>query len=208
MLNKKIFTLKDRPELQRNFMLILCFVSILLLFCIVGVLLVLDKQAPRGIDTSESDAYFSGCTLLEADCADVDCGFYASCGDDHYKVCRIYDCAGVYGIFTKNAEDKIETKNEAKPDQQAIAAEAAACTGTMEVLNKECTEGKEKITLKLQTAGDCEVGNIALVYGDEGGRPSEFSMVDADTYQVVAETCDEVTQIIPASASGMELVLQ
>ena len=206
MLNKKVFTLKDKPELQRNFMLTMCLIFILLLFYIVGVLLLMNKNLPAGIDTSESDALFPNCTLLETDCTDITCGFYSSC--ESHDVCRVYDCDGSYGIFSKDAEGKIATKNETKPDQEAIAQEVAACSGSMELLNTQCVEGQKLIAVKLETAGQCPVGDFALVYGNEGTRPSQFIQQEDGSYLITATTCDEVTEIIPASVDGVSIELE
>jgi hypothetical protein len=118
----------------------------------------------------------------------------------------VYDCDDSYGIFSKDTEGKIATKNETKPDQEAIAQEVAACSGSMELLNTQCVEGQKLIAVKLETAGQCPIGDFALVYGNEG-TGHQFIQQEDGSYLIKATTCDEVTNH-PASVDGISIELE
>jgi len=188
-------------------MFLLCSIFILLLLYIVGVLImmrgnfnVLQKNAAL-----DSDAYFADCKLLEKDCNDTSCNLYTWCGDGDHSVCRIYDCGNNYGIFTKDLNNKIKTERKAKPDMKALDAQKDACSGSMQILQQDCVEGKMQVKVKLNTKGECKINTFALIYKDAGAQPNEFVSLGGDTYQITAYSCGTIDEIVPGTKDGIAL---
>jgi hypothetical protein len=199
------FSLKDNPELIREFLFLLCFIFILLLIYMVGGVLLTKDHYQKKSDTAESDAFFSGCALAEKDCATSQCNLYTWCGDGTYQTCRIYDCGSTYGIYTKDVEGQVRTRNEAKSDMMARAEKEKACHGIMQILEQGCKEGKFQAKVKLTTQGECEIGSFALFFEDGVARPNEFVRQEDGTYVITSYYCGALQEIVPGTKEGIAL---
>jgi len=202
MENKEVEAKKDRTVPVRTFMYALCLIFIVLLVYIVGGLILTKNNYG---DTSESDAFFPGCSLKDKECNDSDCNMYLWCGDGDHSLCRIYDCDKEYGIFTKDTEGNIETRREAKPDTSAIAEKTEACGGTYSVLNQSCTEENLlQATVNIVTKGQCEIEIVMLkLKGDENLQASQFELPADGNYQITGYSCGEIEQVVPSAKGGI-----
>jgi hypothetical protein len=188
----------------RMFMFSLCSIFILLLIYIVGVLIMM-RGGFTGNTALDSDAYFKGCGILEKSCLDTHCNFYSRCDGGGHKDCRIYDCGNEYGIFIRELDNKIKTKREAKPDLKAIDDKRNACTGSMQVLEEKCLEGKTQATVKITTKGQCNIESFILSYENKGAKPAKSSAIGDGTYLVASDFCGKITKIVPVAEGGMSL---
>lgn len=196
-----------KSGLGRMLIFSLCMISLALLVYTAGTLFlardnhdILPKSA-----TEDSDVYFQDCKLLEKDCKDTSCNMYIWCGDGDHKVCRIYDCADTYGVFTTDLQDKIKTERKAKPDIEALQAQKDNCSGSIRRLEEKCVDEKMQVKVKLETKGKCEINTFALIYKDAGAQPNQFSAVGENTYLITAYGCGTVEQIIPGTKEGIAL---
>ena len=200
--------MKNKTESLRAFMFLFCFVFILLLTYIVGVLLYTrDNFEPTqtGEERINPDEYFKDCSILEPKCLDISCNYYSRCGDDNYDVCKIYDCADTFGVYTENLENKQAATRQAKTDFNAIKAKKESCVGKMDILSQECVEGKEQIKVKIVTEGECKIGGFAVVFEGAGTESNSFVAVEDNTYAITALACGTVSRIVPATENGISL---
>jgi len=198
---------KNKAEFLRTFVLLFCFIFALLLTYIVGALLY-TRDSIESRQTGEPmnfDEYFSDCNLLESECLDLGCKYYAQCGDGNYDVCRVYDCGDTYGVFTEDAAGKQEESKRKKPDLSAVAAKKKDCAGTMEVLSQDCVEGKEQVKVKIATQGECKIGGFTVIFEESGAESNDFTALGDDTYAITALSCGAVSQIVPATDDGVSL---
>lgn len=180
------------------FVLALCLVS--------GVFFFKDSLSPD--PAKNPDAHFKDCKILAENCVDVTkCGFNVYCGDGIFADCRVYDCDGNYGVYTKDVSGNINFKNEAKTDESAIKEVRDACDGTMQILSQDCVDNKMEMKLKLKTNGECEIENFATIYGDAGAQPNAFVALGNGVYSITANTCETISEIIPAARGGVGLNL-
>lgn len=209
MSEKKIkieYLMKNKAEFLRNFVFLFCLVFVLLITYIVGVLLYTkDSVQPQADESINPDEYFSGCSLLEPVCLDIDCKYYTQCGDGDYNTCRIYDCGDTYGVFTEDAAGKQEANKQQKPDLNAVAAKKKDCMGTMKILSQECVEEKEQIKVKIATQGECKIGGFTVIFEESGAEPNDFMALGDGTYGITALSCGTVSRIVPATDSGISL---
>lgn len=148
---------------------------------------------------------FESCGILEESCMDTSCAFYSSCGQSGWQSCKIYDCGNDYGIYFMDRDGKVTSKREAKPDNKAIEAEKEACKGTMEILEQNCADNKYQAKVKIATKGECKIGNFFIFDENDQSQPNNFTRLDDNTYVITSDVCKKITDIIPASVSGMAL---
>lgn len=197
----------SRTEFLRTFMFVFCFVFILLLTYIVGSLLYTKDSfiAQEGESRINPDEYFKDCQLLEKECLDIDCKYYTRCGDGIYKSCRVYDCDKEFGIYTEDMNGVQNTDKQSKPDMDAILAQKDACAGAMNIISDECVGNKEKIKVKITTAGECKIGLFTVNFEGLGTRDTDFVDLGDGTYEITAVTCGKVSKVVPATPNGISL---
>jgi len=204
--NEKVISFKNKTELIRTFIFMLCFIFILLLVYVVGTLLYMRSSYQNGYTTEmANDEYFENCELLADVCTNIDCEYYSYCGDESYEVCRVYDCDDTYGIFTENGKGVVNTKNEPKPDIVAISEQKKACNGSMQLLSEDCVDGKDVLKVEIKTEGECEIGGFTVIYEKIGARNNEFTALGDGLYTVTADTCGDLVKITPATKNGISL---
>lgn len=190
--------------------------ALLFLFCLILIFFLVymmrtpaqEQNNPNNNSSKttslDSDSYFKDCKVLMENCTDVNCTFYNSC-DGMQPECRIYDCGKEYGIFIKKADGKIETKTEAKPDVNAIAAEKDSCSGTMQIIEQKCVDNKFQAKIKLTTKGECKIGSFGVTMSEYGNVSSGFERQEDGTYVVTSDRCGTTTRIVPVTEDGMGL---
>ncbi len=199
-----------RAELLRVFIFIFCFLLVLLLAYVIGTLIYskdaqVTEESGSAAEVIDPDKYFKDCQLIQAKCLDIGCNYYPRCGDGHYEACRIYDCGDEIGVYTEDAEGKQNTERQAKPDKAAIEARKESCKGTMETLSDECVNGEEKIKVKIATEGKCEIVAFTLIFNEVQTKSNTFLSLGGGVYEITANSCGNVTQIIPATKGGVSL---
>jgi hypothetical protein len=205
MEKRKLSLFEDKTETARTFLFLSCLIGLILLVYIVGALVLTQNNYATKSATSDSDAFFMGCTLLEKDCLTDACPYTASCGDTDNAVCRIYDCGQEYGIYSKDIQGKIYTKRETKPDTAAIETEREDCSGSMQVVEQNCVNGAYVAKVQLSPKGECKVGNFIVVYTDEGIQKTQVTDLGNNAYSVEIDHCGTVAELTPVTVSGMYL---
>lgn len=198
----------SKAELLRVFILIFCFILLLLLAYVAGTLIYEKGDEPKGGKVAEvidPDEFFKDCQLIESKCLDISCNYYSRCGDGRYEACRIYDCGDKLGVYTEDVDGKQNTERQAKPDKAVIQKRKQSCKGTMETLSDECVEGKEKIRVKIVTEGECEIVAFTVIFNEAQTKPNTFASLGDDTYEITATSCGNVTRIVPATKGGISL---
>ncbi|MDD2242955.1 MAG: hypothetical protein PHI08_07760 [Bacteroidales bacterium] len=182
-------------------------VFVLVLFLVLGGFYFKSYLFP---DVAKSaDAHFKDCKILAKNCLDVtECGLNVYCGDGDYADCRIYDCNGSYGIFTKDISGNIDYKNKDKPDESATEAIRDNCSGTIQVVSSECIDKKTQMKVKLNTKGACEIESFATIFEGVGTIGNEFASLGDNTYSIVSDTCGNMIKIVPAAKSGIGLDME
>lgn len=207
---KKSFP-EERIKFTRIAVSIACVILVLLTIYIVGFLIInKDKFTNRTqqnvvADTADSDAFFQDCKILEKDCRDASCSLRTWCGNGKINVCRIYDCGNEYGIFTRDANDKIKTEREGKPDMDVLDVEKNACSGSIQIMNQKCVNNKMQVTVRIITRGTCKINTFALLYKDKGAKPNTFTALKDNTYLITAYGCGEIESIVPGTKDGIAL---
>lgn len=198
----------SKAELLRIFILIFCFILLLLLTYVVGILIYDRDDEPTGgevVEVIDPDESFKDCQLIESKCLDISCNYYSRCGDGHYEACRIYDCGDKIGIYTEDADGKQNTQRQAKPDKAVIQERKQSCKGTMETLSDECVNGEEKVKVKIVTEGECEIVAFTVIFNEAQTKPNTFTALGDGTYEITATSCGNVTRIVPATKGGISL---
>ena len=215
MKNKKI-------NILAIFMKTLYFVAIILLFYIVGVLIQIDGECvdrgnnfPAEIsDLSEKTkfaSYFPECGLLNSECLNMDCDKYFLCSDKKYSICEVYDCGEEFGIGTKDKDGKTDIQRKAKDNKKKIIEIKSRCSGTVEIIESDCINGKLEMAVKVVTSGDCAIEGFLVGYGSgESGekidfKPAKFSSLGGGLYSVSVSTCGDVAEIIAIGENGVSI---
>ncbi len=153
-------------------------------------------------DTRAADAAFAGCNLIERSCTTDDCVFYASCLGQQ-AMCRVYDCGSQYGIYLKRADGQSDMRTELKPDLNYLAAEAEACSGSVEVVDQGCKDGVFSAQVKVTPRGECRIGSFIVAYAEDGAQSNDFKRLEDGTYEVSVRGCGQLEKITPVAEDGM-----
>lgn len=192
------------------FMFLLCSIFIILLTYIVGGLLILNKggninEEQGAQQIFDFNGHFKECTLLIENCLDETCNKYQYCSDKKYKICRVYDCKSSFGIGTEDMAGEIDLKNIEKPDQEKIIAKKADCQGDLEIISKQCVDGKMQIMAKVGTAGECVVSNFVVFFKETGFKTSSFSSTENNQYLITSKYCGELEKIVAVGEGGIAI---
>lgn len=192
-------------------------IMIVLLFYIVGVLVQIDRSCDNQEDNvSKTEiasledkalfaADFPGCSLLNKKCLGAECDKYFLCSDRKYLVCEIYDCGEEFGIGTKDENGEINRQRKAKEDKEKIIKIKEKCAGTVEVLESDCLDEKLEMKVKVITNGDCQIAGFWVGQMNKETKPVKFSNLENGLYLVVANSCEEVSELIAAGENGISI---
>ncbi len=213
-----------KTDLVVIFMKVLYLIMIILLFCIVGVLIQMNRSHDdkEKSDVSKTEAVkvedeiifaldFPGCELLNSKCLGTECDQYFLCGDKKYSVCEIYDCGEEFGIGTKDENGKIEKCRKMKEDREKIVRIKDKCRGTVEALESDCVDEKLEIKVKVITNGDCRiegfwVGHKNKENGEKiSSKPVKFSSLGGKLYLVATDSCEEISELIAIGENGISI---
>jgi len=200
---------KEHRRLVAELLFVVCVIFALLLACDPGSIFFTGFKC---LENNQTDAVidpvvrFKDCKILKEDCPNGnDCNLFSLCGEGSYKVCKIYDCGDTYGIFTRDSEDKLEARREAKYNEDVVQAKKDVCGKSLQIVEQKCVDNKMQVTVKLTPRGDCKIGGFTLVYEGTVVQPNEFTELQDNNYLITANTCGKVTGIIPQTEEGISI---
>ena len=202
---------KGHRRLAMELLFLVCVIFALLLACDGGSIFFTGFKYPENnqVDAVIDPALrFNDCKILREDCVNGnDCNLFFLCGEGSYKICKIYDCADTYGIFTRDSEDKPEARREAKYNADTMQAKKDACGKSMEIVEQKCLDDniQVKVRLKPNPKGDCKIGGFTLVYEGAVVQPNKFTKLQDNDYLITADTCGKITGIIPRTQEGLSV---
>ena len=192
----------ERSKVIRVFILLSCFVFLLLGIYIVGAILLVGSGSDSDVPAA---AEFEGCSILKEECNDVDCGFYSYCADGEYESCRVYDCGNEYGFLRVNTDGSVSTKREVKPDEEAINTLADACKGETEFTGQECVGNGTQAKVRITPNGVCPIEGFTIFFSEEGAQPTTFTRLGSNIFLVETPRCGRISRIVPEAQGGLSL---
>lgn len=200
---------KGHRRLFAELLFVVCVIFALLLACDGGSIFFTGSklsESNQANETIDPAVRFKDCEILKEDCLNSnDCNLFSLCGEDSYKICKIYDCVDTYGIFTQDSEDKLEARREAKYNKDVVQAKKDVCGKGMEIVEQKCVDDKMQVMVKLNPRGDCKIGGFTLVYEGTIVQPNNFAELQSDNYFITADTCGKITGIIPQTEEGISI---
>ncbi|MEA2098064.1 MAG: hypothetical protein U9P70_03250 [Patescibacteria group bacterium] len=155
--------------------------------------------------------YFPGCNLINDSCLSTNCDKYFLCNDKKYVTCEIYDCKKEFGIVTVDESGKIKTSRKIKDDRERITEIKSRCDGKLEILKNECIEEKLEMQVKVETVGDCVIGDFMVIYkpsdntSERRVASAEFSGLGDRLYLVKTNNCEEISELVAVGDSGVSI---
>ena len=214
--NKKI-------NIPSVFMGMFTVILIILLFYIVGVLVQFRENEilENGAGSPDSQthveksskfaSYFPNCGLINKNCVNSSCDKYFLCNDKKYLACEIYDCNEDFGIGTMDEEGKIEIRKEIKYERELVKKRIERCRGTIEIIDKNCVDGKFELKIKVVTEGECEIKGFVAMHKnidkpeEKSWDSADFNSLGENLYLAKLNNCKNITEIIAIGEGGVSI---
>ena len=191
---------------------LLVVVFVIFTLCIVYMLGKIYFINPDVSENSQSNeiidlaARFRDCKILKEDCLNSnDCNLFSLCGKGSYKICKIYDCASTYGVFTQDFEGNIDIERREKSDKVAVQAKKDAYGKSIEIVEQKCVDDKMQVMVKIASEGECKIGRFILLYEGTGAQTNKFTALKGNNYFITADVCGKITKIVPQTEEGIPI---